>query len=258
MQADLATPDANPFVLASLAAPEAGFGRLRHLERTGSTNTDLAEEARGGLTEPAVLVADLQTRGRGRLDRVWEASAGDHLLASFRLPATERTASDVVAAVAAAARSAADGLVPPPVAMKWPNDLVVAGGPHPGKLAGILAEFVPSDPATVVVGVGLNVGPIGFDGATSISLCGGDADRDALLAALIEGLPPRLGDRDGVTEELRRHSATLGTRVRVLLPEGRTLVGTALDLDADGHLLVDGGDTVHVVSVGDVVHLRSE
>lgn len=57
--------------LSAAAARQAGMGPLRHVEVTGSTNDDLADEARRGQTHPAVLVADHQTAGRGRLSRRW-------------------------------------------------------------------------------------------------------------------------------------------------------------------------------------------
>ena len=253
-----ATPAPNAFPRSADEAVAAGFGLFHHVSVTGSTNTDLAEEARAGVREPAVLVADFQSEGKGRLDRVWQAAAGLHLLVSFRLPAGDRTAPDVIGAIVAAARHAADASITPAVRLKWPNDLVVIDGPKPGKLAGVLSEYVPGEPSTVVVGMGMNVGVTMVEGATSLSDCGGDPDRDDLLAALIRGLPSRLSDRYAVALELRRHSATLGTRVRVTFPLGRTVTGMAVEFDADGRLMLDDGTTVHVVSVGDVVHLRPE
>lgn len=236
----------------------AGFESFRHIASTGSTNADLAHEARTGLIEPSVLVSDFQSKGKGRLDRAWQAIAGQHLLVSFRLVVDARSPSDAVNAVAAAAREAADGLMDSSVALKWPNDLVVIDGPKPGKLAGVLAEYVPGDSGVVVVGVGLNVGPITVEGATSVADCGGAPDRDRLLASLLRGLPHRLAHPDAVEQELRRHSATLGTRVKVSLPGGLALTGTAIDVDGDGRLLVHDGETVHAVSVGDILHLRPD
>ncbi len=258
MNVEDTTPEHNAFRLSATEAAIAGLESFRHVASTGSTNTDLADEARAGRLEPSVLVTDFQSKGRGRLDRAWEASSGQHLLVSFRLPVDAGAPSDVVNAVAAAARGAADGLIDPSVAFKWPNDLVVVDGPKLGKLAGVLAEYVPGEPGIVVVGVGLNVGPIAVDGATSVADCGGNPDRDLVLASLIRGLPHRLTHRDAVEHELRHHSATLGTQVKVLLPDGLVLTGAAIDLDRDGRLLVNDGETVHAVSVGDVVHLRPD
>ena len=105
--------DAAPPGLArsAAAARQAGLGRLRHVARTGSTNADLVAEAHRGRTGPAVLVADHQTAGRGRLQRRWSdagaQSGRESLLVSVRLAATAAQAHDRVTAVSAASLSAA-------------------------------------------------------------------------------------------------------------------------------------------------------
>ncbi|MEZ5243848.1 MAG: biotin--[acetyl-CoA-carboxylase] ligase [Acidimicrobiales bacterium] len=245
--------------LSSATAKAVGPGPLRHVASTGSTNTDLADEARAGDSSGTVLVTDHQTAGRGRLDRVWEDVPGDALLVSFRIPTPATGAGGVVRALGAAARAAVDGLCRDRVLAKWPNDLVVVDGAAPGKLAGLLAEFVGGDTPCVVVGIGINIRPVAdLPGATSMVECGGPDDRDRVLAALLEELGPRLADGSGVLDDLRTHSATIGSRVRVEMPDGIELRGDAVDLTADGELVVQSDDGVdHVVSTGDVVHLRS-
>lgn len=255
-----ATSAARFLPLSSEIAAAHGPGPLRHVSSTGSTNVDLAAEARAGDSRGAVLVADHQTAGRGRRDRAWDDVAGRALLVSLRVPCEPDGAAAVTRAVGTAARAAADEVCTVPVLAKWPNDLVVLEGPVTGKLAGQLAEFVPGTRSCVVVGVGMNIRPIdGHDGATSIVECGGADDRDALLAAVLRGLSARLAaDDDGaVLDELRRHSATIGRRVRVELPDDTDLIGLAVDLTDGGELVVrdDDGDR-HVVGVGDVIHLR--
>ncbi|MDW3217957.1 MAG: biotin--[acetyl-CoA-carboxylase] ligase [Acidimicrobiales bacterium] len=250
---------ADRFLPESAAVAAAlGPGPLGHVEVTGSTNADLAAEARAGDGGGAVLVADHQTAGRGRLDRTWVDEPGSALLVSLRVPTTPAAAAAVVAAVGAAARAAADGHCPDAVRAKWPNDLVVEDGAAPGKLAGVLAEFVDGDRPCVIVGVGINVGPAARPpGATSIAACGGAVTRDALLADLLRELPARLADPMAVAAEMRSNSATLGSRVRVELPDGADLVGSATDITAEGHLVVLGDDGAsHTVATGDVIHLR--
>lgn len=230
---------------------------MHHVATTGSTNTDLADAARAGDVDPIVLVADHQHAGRGRLDRIWDDDPGRSLLVSMRLRADAEAAPRLVQAVGAATRAAAARFCPVPVRMKWPNDLVVTDGAAPGKLAGLLAEYVDGSQPVVVIGVGVNLDRMDRQpAATSLRECGGRADRDGLLAALLEELARRT-DPDEVLAELRAHSATLGTRVRVERPSGDDLVGSAIDLHPDGRLIVrdDGGVDITVGS-GDVVHLR--
>ncbi|HEX8627306.1 MAG TPA: biotin--[acetyl-CoA-carboxylase] ligase [Catenuloplanes sp.] len=175
-----------------------------------------------------------------------------------------------------------------PASLKWPNDLLVglpgeradgqSAEPVPGrqaKCAGILAEVVGGDAAAaVVLGLGLNVtlragelpvGPTGLP-ATSLLLAGARAtDRGPLLRALLRGLADWYarwraagGDAQacGLREAYARGCGTLGQQVRVVLPGGTDLTGTAVSIDPDGCLVVrtPGGD--QSVTAGDVVHLR--
>ncbi len=278
---EIATSSSGRFARSAAAARREGL-RFAHVASTGSTNDDLAEQARAGDTATAVLVADHQTAGRGRRDRRWVDTAGRDLLVSFRLPA--RSDADdggpgpdaagphaVVAALAAALRQAAAEILAEPVGFKWPNDLVVETGASPGKLAGILAEYVHGEPGAVIVGCGMNIdseasAPTPEAQATSLAAVGlrgaAAADpagvADLVLAAAIAGLAQRLREPRAAQAELRAHSATLGRQVRVELSEDRVLVGGAVDIDAAGRLVVESDGQRTVVGAGDVVHLRND
>lgn len=256
------------FAASRRVANATGLGPLCHTLVTGSTNADLVAQARRGNCGPAVLVADHQRCGKGRLGRAWEDDAGNALLVSIRLPATLATASTAVAAVGVAARQAADSLTRVAVLTKWPNDLVVTDGPAPGKLGGVLAEYVLPPNEAVVVGVGINLQAIERQpGATSMAQCGmaqcimaehdSFSDRDRLLSLMLRELAARLAEPDSVLPELRAYSATLGTRVKVELLKNRLVVGEAIGLNNDGHLVVKCDDsTTLTITAGDVIHLR--
>ncbi|MGZ4315254.1 MAG: biotin--[acetyl-CoA-carboxylase] ligase [Gaiellaceae bacterium] len=125
------------------------FGHVhRYAESTDSTQRMLAEDA----AEGAIAVAEVQTEGRGRLGRAWEAPAGTSVLVSvLLLPAVEAPRLPELSLVAggAVAQAIAEvtGLEP---AIKFPNDILV----HSRKVAGILAE---SSEGRVVLGIGVNV-----------------------------------------------------------------------------------------------------
>ena len=125
------------------------FGHIyRYAESTDSTQRMLAEDA----AEGAIAVAELQTEGRGRLGRAWEAPAGTSVLVSvLLLPAVEAPRLPELSLVAggAVAQAIAEvtGLEP---AIKFPNDILVRSR----KVAGILAE---SSEGRVVLGIGVNV-----------------------------------------------------------------------------------------------------
>ncbi len=225
---------------------------MHHVAETGSTNTDLidalarATMGDGEVADRTVLVADHQTVGRGRLDRRWDAPAGANLLVSVafvEVPATPVSLTQRIglAAVDAARRARPDATV----MLKWPNDVLL----DDRKLAGVLAQREPSTGA-VVVGIGLNVGwaPEGAarlgDRTTPAAVLG-----DLLVA--FDALGP------DVAERYRRDLTTLGRDVRVELPSGDVLEGRAVDVDADGRLVVeDRPGSLRVVDVGDVVHAR--
>ena len=253
MQAPDATPPAENFSASRTAAAALGWS-FRHVASTGSTNVDLANEARTGDRGPAVLTTDHQTAGRGRLDRSWHDDGERQLMVSLRLPVAGTQAAWITGAVAAAARTATAALGAP-VGFKWPNDLLIEHEAVTGKLAGVLAEFVAGPPDVVIVGMGLNIGPPGIAGAASLQEAGVDATRDEVLAAVLLALPERLTDPERVRDELRTHSATIGRRVRVERVGG-DVIGDAVDVDADGRLVLDVDGARQVVSVGDVIHLR--
>ncbi len=239
---------------------------------TGSTNADLLARAAAGEPEGAVLVAEQQNAGRGRLGRAWVSPPRAALTFSVLLrPASVPRARlgwlPLLAGVAVAA--AVRDVAAVDAQLKWPNDVLVGEG----KLAGILAEAAAD---AVVVGIGVNVstepaefpppGP-GALPATSLLMQGSPSlDRERLLAGILAGLEPRyrawsqvFGDteRSGLRAEYTRLCATLGRRVRVELPGGRALDGLAAGVDADGRLLVSvPPDADLPVAAGDIVHLR--
>ena len=253
--------------LSCEAVRRAGLGELRHTVATGSTNDDLAREARLGERSPAVLVADHQTAGKGRLGRRWsDAAAGSHrseasLLVSFRFVAPVSGALDRVAAVSAAALAAASGTLPhggAAVRAKWPNDLLIESGEVSGKLAGVLSEMVDCDPPVVVVGLGLNVAEAPAEpGAVSLAQAGSAVTRDELLAWMIDEVPGYLADPSKARADLRAASATIGRMVRVQRTDGTSVMGTAVDIDASGRLILAGDCGEALIDTGDVFHLRS-
>jgi BirA family transcriptional regulator, biotin operon repressor / biotin---[acetyl-CoA-carboxylase] ligase len=217
---------------------------VRHVAATGSTNADLLAAGAAGMPGRSVLVADHQAAGRGRHDRVWEAPAGANLLASLLLRDADLAGGPnaAVQRLSLAAIDACERVAGVTPALKWPNDLLVDGA----KLAGVLAQ---SGDGFVVVGIGLNVRWAPPDAAR----LGDDIEPldvlDAMLRAF-DALPPDL------TLPYRARLVTLGRKVRVELPGGRFLEGTAIDVRADGRLVIDAAGTEHVIDTGDIVHLR--
>jgi BirA family biotin operon repressor/biotin-[acetyl-CoA-carboxylase] ligase len=228
--------------------PATRFTDIRRFETIDSTNRYLLECAAKGANEGVVAVADEQTAGRGRLGRSWIAPPRSALLVSVllrpQLPVDQLHLLTVAAAVAAI--DAVRALAAVVALLKWPNDVVV----DDRKLAGILAE---SDGAgATVVGMGLNLRGDWFPPELQDTATACDIDRDQLLDAWLVALDTRLDALDGLVDDARRLSATLGRRVRVELAH-ETFEGVARDLTPAGYLVVDD----RVITAGDVVHLRS-
>jgi BirA family biotin operon repressor/biotin-[acetyl-CoA-carboxylase] ligase len=242
------------------------FATVRFFEEIGSTNTEALEQAKAGVAEGLVVVADHQTSGRGRLGRAWSAAPGSALLLSVLLrpplPIDEVPVVLMAAGLAACdGVEAAAGFRPK---LKWPNDLVAADR----KLAGMLTESTGDPDPAVVLGLGVNVTaaayPAGLDQpATSCEEeAGRPVDRVELLVGLLRALESRYstvlaaGGRAATLEAYRADSATLGRRVRVELTGGEALEGEATGVADDGRLVVLDAAGEHLVSVGDVKHLR--
>ncbi|WP_235036755.1 biotin--[acetyl-CoA-carboxylase] ligase [Actinomadura sp. K4S16] len=279
---DLDRPPLHEAALRRALVREDGLWRdVRVVEETGSTNADLADRAREGAPEGTVLVTELQTAGRGRLGRTWTAPPRSGLTFSVllrpRVPQSRFAWASLLTGVAVATAlrrmtawsQAGEGFlgeggdVAVDVRLKWPNDVLVGDR----KLAGILAEMVDGG---LVVGVGLNVGlredELPVPTATSLAIEGAPlSDRAPLLRAILREFATWYrewtaldGDPEssGLRTAYRDLCATLGREVRVELPGGERLTGTARDVDETGRLVVAGPGGERAVSAGDVVHVR--
>jgi BirA family biotin operon repressor/biotin-[acetyl-CoA-carboxylase] ligase len=234
-------------------------------ESTDSTNDDALEAARAGAPHGALFVTEAQRRGRGRRGNTWHAAPGSGLLFSLVLrPNIEVTRAAALSLVAGLAVRAAvaellerAGVAESPL-VKWPNDVLVANK----KLAGVLVESQIQGGAlgAVVVGIGLNLEhralPEELVGrVTSLAALGVRAEREAVLALILEATEKRLRALESPKEplktllhELRRFDALAGLRVSV-----RGLIGQANGVDAGGNLLVtDDEARTHAVTSGHV------
>ncbi|WP_407287744.1 biotin--[acetyl-CoA-carboxylase] ligase [Streptomyces sp. BP-8] len=268
---DLGRPPLNATALRrALVRPGALWTALDVVPATGSTNTDLAERAAGGAAEGAILVAEEQSAGRGRLDRTWSAPPRSGLFFSVyltpRVPVERWGWLPLLAGVATAtALSRTAGV---DTALKWPNDLLVAVDGAERKAGGILAERAADG---VVVGIGLNVtltaDELPVPGAGSLALAGArTTDRDPLLRAVLRSLDHWYGEwqttngdpaASRLQEAYAAGCATLGRTVRAELPGGTEIVGEAVAIDGDGRLVLATADGVQQpVGAGDIIHLR--
>ena len=203
-----------------------------------STQDEVHRLAAAGAPSGAVVLADAQTGGRGRLGRAWHSPAGKGVWLSVLLRPGGRPLGGALAIRAGLAALAAVAEVAPAVEarIKWPNDLVIGGR----KVGGILCEarWTATGPAWVAVGVGVNVaGPVDprvRERATALGEIAPGTSRVALLGALV----PRLRALEALPTlltEAERHAF-----LRLHWPDPGA--GETVDLEPDGALLVRAPD----------------
>ena len=246
-----------------MITPDSPWRDVEHHATIGSTNARAAV-----VGQPwRVVVADHQSEGRGRLARSWEAPPGTSVAISATVPVPAGAPGwlPLLAGLAVAeAVTAETGLA---ADLKWPNDVLLPGDDD-RKVCGVLCEVVtgPGDPL-VVVGAGVNVDQtreqLPVDTATSLTLAGAsDVDRSRLVAAYLAGLARWYAALAGpdpyrIRAAYRERCTTVGRPVTVSRPDGPTCVGTAVAVDDDGRLVVDGAEGRQAWPAGDVTHVRS-
>lgn len=225
---------------------------FEHLSTCGSTNDEVAARAIAGAGEGMLIVADKQTKGRGRRGRSWHSRPGENLTFSLllrpALPARNLAPLTLLAGAALAATLSQFRFTPK---LKWPNDVLldVKGGPR--KVAGILTEMSSEGDRVrhVVLGIGINVNTDAFPGdlarATSLRLAlGARLDSAALLASFLNAFEPRYDDfvAGGPAAALDEwnHYALLGQPCWIDRPSGR-VDGIAEGVDASGALEIRTG-----------------
>lgn len=238
--------------------------QVTFFDEVDSTNQVAAGQAAAGAPEWSLVATDLQTGGRGRLGRTWRAEAGTSILASLIIDQpTGHADLALIPMLAGIAIAEAIGRWQVVCRLKWPNDVVwEASEDGSRKIAGILAEVINtgSSPRSVV-GFGINVNqssfppPIDAVAASIRQVKGSAISRLELLRDVISAMrglsalgPAELCDR------YRLHSSTIGRTVNVAVSD-RQIRAVALDIDAQGGLILDSGETVRAA---DVTHVRPD
>ena len=225
------------------------------LPEIDSTNSELMRRARAGHTYPVLLVAQVQTAGRGRLGRAWHGQVGDALTFSLGLPLAPADWSGLSLAVGLSLARSLDASGETGIRLKWPNDLWVAQTPSGwGKLAGILIEVTQG---YCVVGVGINIAPPSAEGLSTapVGLRQWQPDLSA-PEVLAKVAPPLLRtllafERSGFAPLQNAFLARDALRdVAVTLSDGRS--GTARGVDANGALLVETAQGLEAITSSEV------
>jgi BirA family biotin operon repressor/biotin-[acetyl-CoA-carboxylase] ligase len=232
------------------------FGRpYTYVEECESTQVLLDESA----PEGAVGACDVQTAGRGRYGRTWEAPAGTSLLCSIALhPPRDRHAPELTLVGAIAAAEAVEGATGLAAQIKWPNDVMLSRR----KVCGVLGEL---RDGVVTLGIGINVNQtreqLPADAHTPagslLTITGQTSDRAALLGSMLFRLERlydqwRHGGLDEVYVEIGPRDFLRGRHVTV---DGKSGVATGINCDGRLELDIGHGERVFVES-GEVAYDR--
>jgi BirA family biotin operon repressor/biotin-[acetyl-CoA-carboxylase] ligase len=237
-----------------------------------STNREARDRAREGAREGTVVLADFQSRGRGRLGRAWESPSGANVYLSviIRPPIPPPAAPQITLLAGVSAARALSHVSGLECRIKWPNDIFLRGK----KLAGILAEMEGEGSETrfIILGIGVNVNwrkedfpPELRETATSLQAeTGKEVSRAAAAAGILQELEAEYIAflREGFSARLRgdwnRLSWVNGRQVTLQSPGG-TISGRALGLDTDGALLLlDGEGNTRRFVAGEVSLRRTD
>ncbi len=237
-------------LVARLSQPRVIGRQIRVFKETTSTN-DVAEKmAHDGVSEGVVIIAESQTKGRGRLSRRWESSVGKGLWLSvlLRPEMAPQSATHITISAAVSIVRAIRHVTGLEAEIKWPNDVQGKGL----KVAGILTELSAEVDRVrhLILGLGLNINhqPTDFPPeirkiATSLAIeTGALVDRPCLAARVLEELDfdysrIRSGKFEQIALEWERSCSTLGKAVRIQMGD-RIVQGRAEALDGEGALLL--------------------
>ncbi|MCX5821504.1 MAG: biotin--[acetyl-CoA-carboxylase] ligase [Deltaproteobacteria bacterium] len=245
------------------------IGSLLHYRETvDSTNRVALRLAREGAAEGTVILADRQTAGRGRLNRVWQSPPGCNLYLSviLRPAVAPPDASPITLLAGVAVAEAIESVCSAGVGIKWPNDVQIRGR----KVCGILTEMrTAGGEGAVIVGIGLNMNirkgdfdPGHCDTATSLrEETGRDHSREDMVVLLCErldlwyeiflhaGFAP-------VREGWLVRSEMAGKHVRILFRD-EVQEGVVEGIDRDGALLIaDRRGEVRRITAGDATIMK--
>ncbi len=227
---------------------KAGQFNIEILRQATSSNSLLLKRASSGLQSGSVLAVELQTVGRGRQGRTWHSGLGNALTFSlfWRFETGLNSLSGLSLAVGVAVVRALKKQGGQGVQLKWPNDILT----EQGKLGGILIEAQGDmlGPTVVVIGIGLNYRLSGnYEKIIDQPFCSLDnvcADmpsRDQLLAMILIALDEVLHEFadqgfEVFCAEWEQYHAYQNHTVRLKMPDGTEMLGTASSINKSGEL----------------------
>jgi BirA family biotin operon repressor/biotin-[acetyl-CoA-carboxylase] ligase len=221
--------------------------KILRYKRLKSTNTTAYQLAQQGSPEWTIVVADVQTKGRGRGRNKWKSPKGGLWFSVILRPKVSGPRLPLLQFLAAVVtRTALEDATGLDVKLKWPNDLVLGNL----KLGGILIESKTqgSRVSFAILGIGLNINQSKAQlppAAMSVRLATGKHyDLGTVLRAILDRLRSTYRDLDRpskIIENWWRNCIHRPLRVQVNLPK-ETVTGISGAIDEEGSLLIQTDD----------------
>jgi len=233
--------------------------RIHYFEEIASTMEVARDMARAGCPDFTMVIAGVQTNGRGRLRRLWDSQAGGlyfTLVIRPKIPPAWSFRYNFAASLELA--RTLRKMLNIQVDVKWPNDLLVGEKKVSGMLSEMEAEA--DRVAFINIGLGLNVNnDIAADVPNAVSLrqlVGRRVSRKELLSAFLDNYKKRISEDglEAIVSQWKKHTVTLNREVTIVTP-GESIKGTAVDVDENGGLIVClASGEMRTVVYGDCFH----
>lgn len=233
-----------------------------YAEEIDSTNSALLDKSNNINTNGSVFLAEMQTSGRGRKDRVWESSKEQNLTFSILITdkaLLKKCINFINFGAALAVSSAIENLYQIKTELKWPNDVLI----NSKKVSGILLESFSSGNtiSKLVVGIGVNVNQSSFPGEynippTSLKFeAGHEVSRERLLSEILnlfEEVVLKIKENpQNILKDWKNRCRMIGDQVSVT-EDGVVKYGIFDDLDEEGYLMLRTKDKTEKIHFGDV------
>ena len=236
---------------------------IHYFSSTESTNTVARDHAKEGSEEGTIIIADMQTGGRGRKNRTWLSSEGGLWFSVILYPGLPFHQGMILTmASSVAVAKAIEEVTSLDTVIKWPNDLLLGNK----KICGILTELdAEMDHInSAVVGIGINVNntldsSLDEIATTLAEASGEDLSRVDLLCSILTHLDDnykqiKTGNHEDIRDAWLTRSGIIGKRIRV--NDGKTsFTGEVSMVDASGYLVVETNDGTKQVMSGDIEYL---
>ncbi|MDP3034390.1 MAG: biotin--[acetyl-CoA-carboxylase] ligase [Methanobacteriaceae archaeon] len=241
---------------------------IHYFSEIDSTNNVAKKLAEEGAPEGTIIIAETQTRGRGRRGKQWISPAGGvwmSIILRPQIPPSEAPQLTLMTGVAVA--KAIKNKFGLDVGIKWPNDILIGSRKVCGILTEANAKFSTIDYVVVGIGIDANVNTENFpsDVQKSVTSLKKELNEDIMGPELVQEFLKIFEDtynefKEGnfpeILGEWRRMSKTIGSRVEVRKQLGKIVRGEAVGITNEGALILelDNGNLRKVIS-GECLHI---